>query len=118
MNKVIKILGVPRSTVFYKTKAYPKRKSTIRKELPVEVISAIKEITSKKSTYGVPRVKSILKRDYGIDITKHLLHRHLKEEGLLIKRNRSRGPGRDHSGKIEVAISNTRWASDITSIKC
>ncbi len=42
----------------------------------------------------------------------------MKEEGLLIKRNPARGATRPHTGKIAVEQPNTRWASDITSIKC
>jgi len=42
----------------------------------------------------------------------------MKEENLLIKRNRKRGASRPHTGVIEVQEPNKRWASDITSIKC
>ena len=42
----------------------------------------------------------------------------MKEEGLLLKRFRARGSNRTHTGKIAVDKSNTRWASDITAIKC
>jgi putative transposase len=71
-----------------------------------------------KSTYGTPRVKAILKRDYQIDLSKYMVHRFMKEEGLLITRNRTRGSSRPHTGRIAVKESNTRWVSDITSIKC
>ena len=47
-----------------------------------------------------------------------MVHRIMKEEDLLIKRNRTRGSSRPHTGKISVLNPNTRWASDITSIKC
>ena len=47
-----------------------------------------------------------------------MVHRFMKEEGLLIKRNPARGASRPHTGKIAVEQPNTRWASDITSIKC
>jgi putative transposase len=42
----------------------------------------------------------------------------MTEEGLLIKKNRTRGSNRPHTGKISVKASNARWASDMTSIKC
>ena len=115
---MIKILGVPRSTVFYKKKQYPNRESHPRKIVSEELKNAVFEITKKKATYGVPRVLAILKRDYGIHETKYLVHRFMKEEGLLIKKNRTRGSNRPHTGIISVKDSNTRWASDITSIKC
>ena len=76
------------------------------------------DLTDKKSTYGVPRVKAILKRDYGVNATKYMIHRFMKEKGLLITRHRKRGSSRPHTGRISVGEINTRWASDITSIKC
>ncbi|WP_229214003.1 IS3 family transposase [Dyadobacter flavalbus] len=111
-------LGVARSSVYYKARPYPERKRTVRKLLAEQIKKNIEEITSKKATYGTPRVRAILKRDYGINLSKYMVHRHMKEEGLLIKRFRSRGSNRAHTGKISVEQPNIRWASDITSIKC
>jgi len=118
MNRTIAILGIAKSTIYYKAKDYPERKRTTRKQLCEQMKVAILEITAKKSTYGIPRVKALLKRDYGLTVTKYMLHRYMKEEGLLITRNRTRGSSRPHTGQIAVAVPNTRWASDITSIKC
>jgi putative transposase len=118
MNKTIKVLGVAKSSVYYKAKAYPEGTRTARKELCTQMKAAILEITAKKSTYGVPRVKALLKRDYGLNVTKYMVHRYMKEEGLLITRHRTRGSSRTHTGQIAVQEPNTRWASDITSIKC
>jgi putative transposase len=115
---MIFILRIPNSTVFYKKKSYPKRKSPQRKVVSEELKIAIFEITKKKATYGVPRVLAILNRDYDIQETKYLVHKFMREEGLLIKNNRSRGSNRPHTGTISVKETNTRWASDITSIKC
>jgi putative transposase len=118
INRTIKALGVAKSTVYYKPKIYPMRERTYRKHPPEMAKSAILEVTGKKSTYGVPRVRAILKRDYQLELSKYMVHRLMKEERLLIKRNRTRGASRPHTGKIAVTQPNTRWASDITSIKC
>jgi len=64
MNRTIRALGVAKSTVYYKPKVYPDRKRTARKQLCQEAKASILAITGKKATYGVPRVKAILKRDY------------------------------------------------------
>jgi putative transposase len=90
----------------------------VRKLLAEQIKKSIEEITSKKATYGTPRVRAILKRDYGINLSKYMVHRHMKEEGLLLKRSRTRGSSRVHTGRISVEQPNIRWASDITSIKC
>ena len=118
INRTIKALGIAKSTLYYKAKVYPDRKRTPRKHLAKETKAGIVEITGMKATYGTPRVKAILKRDYNINISKYMVHRFMKEEGLLITRNRTRGSSRPHTGKIAVNQPNTRWASDITSIKC
>ncbi|MFT4779288.1 MAG: putative transposase [Flavobacteriales bacterium] len=118
INPIIRALGVPKSTVYYKPKTYPARKRTLRKQLTEEVKSSILEITEKKATYGTPRVRAILKRDHDMHVSKYMVHRFMKEEGLLITRNRTRGSNRLHTGRIAVDQPNTRWSSDITSIKC
>jgi putative transposase len=118
INRTIKAIGIAKSTVYYKPKRYPDRKRTPRKYLVKEAKSSIIAITGMKATYGVPRVKAILKRDYNQELSKYMIHRFMKEEGLLITRNRTRGSSRPHTGIISVNESNTRWASDITSIKC
>lgn len=88
MNKTIKALGVAKPTVYYKAKAYPERKRTTRKELCEQMKAAILKLAAKKSTYGFPRVKALLKREYGLNVTKYMVHRYMKEEGLLITRHR------------------------------
>ncbi len=118
MNRTIRALSVAKSSLYYKSKAYPARKVITRKPLSAEAKEAILTITGRKSTYGVPRVRAILKRDYGIMLSKYMVHKFMKQEGLLINRGRKRGASRPHTGKIAVHHSNTRWASDITSIKC
>jgi len=118
INRTIKALGVAKSTIYYKAKVYPDRRRTPRKNLTQQAKASILLITGMKATYGTPRVRTILKRDYNISLSKYMVHRFMKEEGLLITRNRTRGSSRPHTGKIAVNQPNTRWASDITSIKC
>lgn len=117
MNRTIRALGVAKSTVYYKPKSYPDRKRTARKKLTPEAEEAILSITGRKSTYGVPRVRAILRRDYGIELSRYMAHKFMKQENLLVKRGAKRGSSRQHTGKIAVGQPNTRWASDITSIK-
>ena len=83
-------MGIPRSSVFYKAKAYPKRKLSLRKSIDKQAAAAIEKITGNKATYGVPRVKAILKRDYSIELSRYMVHRYMKENNLLIKRSRTR----------------------------
>ena len=118
LNRTIKALGINRSSVFYVKTGYPKSRTTSLKPISKTTKDAIIDLTGRKSTYGVPRVKAILKRDYGVEESKYMIHRFMKEEGLLITRDRKRGSSRPHTGRVSVDEINTRWASDITSIKC
>ncbi|WP_221393610.1 IS3 family transposase [Dyadobacter sp. NIV53] len=111
-------MGVAKSSIYYQARPYPKRKKIVKKYLSDAAKANIRSISSMKSTYGTPRVRAILQRDYGVTLSKYMVHRFMKEEGLLLKRFRTRGNSRIHTGKIAVVKSNTRWASDITSIKC
>ena len=63
---MIRVLGISKSTLYYKSKDYPQRQPRSRKEFSEDSKNAIFEITGKKSTYGCPRVRAILKRDYRI----------------------------------------------------
>lgn len=118
LNRTIRALGINRSTVFYKKRGYPKRKKYRRKELSSRCKEAIQTIAKTESTYGVPRVRALIKRDFGVTASKHLVHRYMQEEGLLICRPKGERKSRKHTGQVMVATPNTRWASDITSIKC
>jgi len=41
----------------------------------------------------------------------------MKEDRLLLRRRGARGPLREHTGKVAVPLSNTRWSSDLTQIR-
>lgn len=116
-NKVIRLLGVSKSTVYAKLRGYPPNRNS-KKDRPVEVVRAITKICEERPTYGTPRVKAILKRDYKINLSRYMTYTILKEEGLLIDRNSKKRNHRDHTGRIITSKPNIRWASDITTIKC
>ena len=116
-NKVIRTLGVSKSTVYSKLKGYPPNRSS-KKERSREVIDAIRKICRERPSYGTPRVNAILKRDYSITLTRYMTYTMLKELGLLIDRHSKLRSRRDHTGQISVSKPNVRWASDITTIKC
>ncbi len=52
-----------------------------------ELKTAVFEIKTKKTTYSILRILAILNRDYGIQETKDLVHRFMKEKGFLIKKS-------------------------------
>lgn len=115
-NRVLRVLGISKGTSYYKKKGYPKnRQQKITKD--AEVVDVLKEISRSRPTYGCPRVRAIAKRDFGLVLTGHKVYRLMKEHSLLLRYRGSRGPKREHTGKVSVAESNMRWASDLTQIR-
>ena len=115
-NHIIDLFGFSKGSLYYKAKGYPAHRKSTRKNNP-DAKETILDICKKKSTYGVPRVRAIAKRDYGVALSYYKIHRLMRENNLLIKRVRGRNNSRAHTGKIEVPESNMRWCSDITAIK-
>jgi len=115
LNRTIKALGVSKGTLYHKSRFYVRHRST-RRSIDPAIVVAIKEICGRKATYGTPRVRAILRRDYGQSLSYYLVRRIMREEGLLICHRSSPQSRRPHSGTISVEESNTRWASDITAI--
>jgi len=94
MNRTITILGVAIiSTVYIMGKGLtPSGKNSLRKQLCEQMKGAILEINCKEVLLmGIPRVKALLKRDYGLNVTKVMVQYRLiwKKEGLLISRHRN-----------------------------
>ena len=115
-NRILSVFGISKGSAYYKKKGYPKsRKRAVKKD--EAAVSVIKEISHARLTYGCPRILAIAKHDYGLALSAHKVYRIMKSEGLLIKVNRTRNPIREHTGKVSVVISDTRWASDLTQIK-
>jgi putative transposase len=115
INRTIKVLSVSKGTLYHKKKPYVRNRCTRQPVVP-EVVTAIKKICGNKATFGAPRVRAILRRDHGFALSYYRVRRIMREEGLLISRLAIARPGRSHTGKIAVEQSNTRWASDITTI--
>lgn len=115
MNRVITDLELSKGSLYYKPKGYPKERKSNKTRDPIAK-KAINEICNKKRTYGSPRVRAVLARDHKITLSRYMVSEIMREEGQLITVG-PRRPQKEHTGIIEVKQSNTRWASDITSIK-
>ena len=115
-NRVLRLLGISKGTSYYKRRGYPKsRKSTAKRD--DAALTVLREIARNRSTYGCPRVRAIAKRDFGLALTHHKVYRLMKEDGLLLRKHGTRRIVREHTGKVSVPLSNTRWASDLTQIR-
>lgn len=116
LNRVINVLELSKGSLYYTKRGYPKSRSSKKVRAP-EDIETIEQICSDRATYGIPRVKAVAKRDYNRDISYYMAWQIMKEKNLLIKRKSQNRSRREHTGKVMVPFPNTRWSSDITSIK-
>ena len=116
VNRVIRTLGLSKGTLYYKRRPYIRHHLFCR-EIPSEWVTAVKKICDQKATYGIPRVRTLLRRDYSYTLSYYMVHRIMKEEELLIHRTAcSNRREREHTGHIAVDQPNVRWSSDITGI--
>jgi putative transposase len=115
INRTIRVLAVSKGTLYHKPQPYIRQRCTRQPTSPT-VIAAVQDICSRKSTFGAPRVRAILRRDYGHVLSYYRVRRIMRELGLLISRIGAVRSRRPHTGEIAVERSNMRWASDITAI--
>ena len=116
INQVIRTLELSKGTLYYSKRTYVRRHA-FRRKIRSEWLAAVKTICDDKPTYGIPRVRTLLRRDYGYDLSYYMVYRIMRDEGLLIQRTfPQQRTKREHTGHIAVEQPNIRWASDITGI--
>ena len=105
-------LDKPRSWYYYGS-----RKS-VRPARRPELEQAIRALLPGTPTsYGYRRIHALLKRR-GVVCSSKTVWRTMRRQGWLsTSRQRILRPGRRHDGRVQVAESNRRWASDSTSIR-
>lgn len=107
-----RVLGKPRSWYYYGRRD---RRRPLRRP---EVVAAIRALLgASPASYGYRRVHALLQRQ-GVACDPKTVWSIMHRQGWLsTSRRRILRPGRRHEGQMQVPASNTRWASDITSIQ-
>jgi len=107
-------LGKPRSWLYYRRRLWRRR---ARKRPEVEEALGRLLVASPVS-YGYRRLHALLKRQ-GLACNPKTVWRVLRRRGWLAtgRRRVELGTGRRHTGQVQVATPNRRWASDITGIR-
>ena len=107
---VCQALGKPRSWYYYRGQKLKAR--SVRRP---DVEAAIQQVVqSRPASYGYRRVHAML----GVSCDPKTVYRQMKKNAWLSNtRNKALRLGRLHEGKVMVAESNRRWASDMTWIK-
>lgn len=86
-----------------------------------ELLSAIKQILSKRPSYGYRRVTACLRTQFKGSRVAQANHKRVYRvmaQNSLLLRPFGKRPTRTHDGKIITLRSNTRWCSDGFTITC
>ncbi len=106
-------LGRSRSWFYYQPQL--RRRRLLRRLDVEEAISRL--LGSSPASYGYRRIHALLRRG-GLSCNPKTVWQAMRRRGWLSTcRIRRMKQGRRHEGKVEVARSNRRWASDITGIR-
>ena len=116
MALVCRTLGVPRHRLYYRRCPRPQRRRA-RRAPPAEVLQEV--LAECPPSYGYRRVRALLRRR-GVRCNPKTVYKWLKERRMLASHRRPTPPkpGRLHTGKVTVPLSNRRWACDITTLAC
>lgn len=97
---------------------YRRRPKWTRPIRRLDVEEAIRELLgSSPVSYGYRRLHALLRRQ-GVACDSKTVWQAMQRRGWLSSSRRRRTTlTRRHQGKVEVAVSNRRWASDITGVR-
>jgi putative transposase len=83
-----------------------------------EISLKIKQVIKARPTYGYKRITALLNRDYGMKYNRKRIYRIMRIKGLLMARKPVATDRRQHTGKVMVLHSDTRWCSDCFEVRC
>lgn len=110
--RVCRAFNVSRSNMYKAKRKQPtpsQRDEVLLREIKIEI--------SNKGTYGYRRVTGKLK-NRSIKVNHKRVYRIMKKHDLLLSKFGSYLRKQHHTGKVITLHSDTRYASDITEIKC
>lgn len=109
---VSRVLGVPRSTVYY----HPHRQSAPRID---EVMAGrVKAVIERYSRYGYRRVRAVLRNRDDLVVNRKKIQRIMKIRGWQVRRRPAGHRPRAKGRPSVVPHSNTLWATDFTHLWC
>ena len=122
MRTIARTLGVSRSNLTDRLNGEAKPRRRYHKAQDAAVIPLIRELVSKRPTYGYRRITAILNRFLRKDGHKLVNHKRvyriMQANQLLLSRRYTKRPDLPHDGKVIVMRSNLRWCSDGFEFTC
>lgn len=114
-GRLSKILGLPKSTLAARGAGKRDKPGRNRKRLPDDQVlrRQIRELKTRKPTWGIRRVRAWIRKSVGIPIGRKRTARLLREERLLCPRIKKREP-RHFKPRYLAVGPNQIWAMDMT----
>lgn len=113
LARICRVLGIARSSVYYKPKA--------RQERPLDpsLTERIRAVVNDRPTFGYRRVWAVLR--FGPDkelVNRKTVHRIMRKKGWLCRQRPVKARPRVQQSQSRSSESNRRWAMDMTHIHC
>lgn len=122
MKSIARTLGVSRSNLIERLHGEAKPRRRYQKAQDAAVVPLIRDLVSKRPTYGYRRITAILNRLLRKDGHKLVNHKRvyriMQANQLLLSRRYTERPDLLHDGKVIVMRSNLRWCSDGFEFTC
>ena len=122
MKTIARTLGVSRSNLIDRHNGEAKPRRRYHKAQDAAVVPLIRDLVSKRPTYGYRRITAILNRLLRKDGHKLVNHKRvyriMQANQLLLSRRYTERPDLPHDGKVIVMRSNLRWCSDGFEFTC
>lgn len=122
MKTIAKTLGVSRSNLIERVNGNAKPRRRYHKAQDAAVVPLIRNLVSKRHTYGYRRIAAILNRLLRKDGHKLVNHKRvyriMQANQLLLSRRYMERPDLPHDGKVIVMRSNLHWCSDGFEFTC
>ena len=115
IRKICRVLGVSRSG---STRHSSKRGAECGRNRNLELSDRILELIKRHPTYGYRRVWALLRFSDGIIVTKRTVHRIITANGWQVRKRKISVRPRVQERHRRTAMTNIRWATDITHIPC
>ncbi len=115
LNRVLKALGVARSTWYGRKKEVPKKPGRKRKPVPEELAEAIRTLAGRYPWWGYKRI-AVVARRAGLAVSNKQVYRVMKAAGLLQKRRVRKAALYQAARLFELLPGgpNELWQADVT----
>ena len=115
MAPICRVLGIGRASRV--PREHPRGRRYARADDRV-VTAQIRTVIRTRASYGSRRTRALVNREFATGYNLKRIRRVMEIAGWKLPRAARRRTGRAHTGRIQRAVSNERWCSDVLEIAC